>query len=375
MSTSMLRICFPLLLVLAAPAQTWIGAPPRLDRVPGNAGLSMPGRWAQGALQVLFLESALPAELTGKRLHGLRLRRASFLGERAWGARVVTTQVGLGHGPLTSGTGELGDDLARNRPADFTLVAGPLVVSMPATPAPGPGTATAGVLWQLPFAQPFTFQGPRLFVEFVNSASAQDISGDHWSEGLFLAAERDDGVVLYAGNGGCGAALPLPMALEPAADVPPGFGRTFELKLRGGPVSQPAFVLLSAEPESGDLLPGLAFGAELSGFGAPGCHLWAAPSLVFPLTTGRAGELATSLVFPDLPAEYGRRIGVQVLARDPAANALGLVTSNGLVLAMNRFGIGAGIGSVLAPGPITATTRAPWPRVVGLAPVLFFDAR
>ena len=62
--------------------------------------------------------------------------------------------------------------------------------------------------------------------------------------------------------------------------------------------------------------------------GAPGCWLRSSLELVAPLP-GTVAVRALPLVVPADPQLLGLEVHAQALAADPAANALGLVVSNG----------------------------------------------
>jgi hypothetical protein len=361
-------------LALAAPllAQSWSEVPPAFANLPGNAGISLPARWSQGTLQVLWDDRALPAAMAGKQLAGLRMRRASFAGEGAWAARTIRARVSLANAPDTTVPGALQQDLAANRPAGLAVAAGPTTLSLPATAAPGPGTAFGPVLVQLPFAQPFAFRGPYLFLEWENADAALDVSADHWVEAFWMKDETNLGLAVVVGNAGCGSIGPLPMRLAPADDAPPGFGRTVRFAATRVAPRAATLALAGVDPETRTPPFGLPFGASLAALGAAGCHLWTGAELLVAGTAGPFGDLPVDLAFPDVPQLYGQRVGVQVVAVDPAANALGLAFSNGVVLMMNHTPFGQAAATVLAPGTLA---RSPWSRFAGMAPVVAFDLR
>lgn len=76
------------------------------------------------------------------------------------------------------------------------------------------------------------------------------------------------------------------------------------------------------------LAPGLQL--DLGFLGAPGCALFQNPDLV-QTVFGAGGIASSSLAIPNSPTSIGAEIRTQGLSLDPAANALGLTTSNGLV--------------------------------------------
>ncbi len=76
------------------------------------------------------------------------------------------------------------------------------------------------------------------------------------------------------------------------------------------------------------LAPGLL--VDLGVLGAPGCSLFQSPD-VLSAVIGSSGVASYSLSVPYLPSLVGLQIRAQGVSLDPAANALGLTTSNGLV--------------------------------------------
>lgn len=83
---------------------------------------------------------------------------------------------------------------------------------------------------------------------------------------------------------------------------------------------------------SGTTWLGATLPLDLGPFGGGGCELTAAPDVVTTAFSGATGQYAVDVVFPSDPAMLGQRSTTQFLVFDPAANALGLVTSNAFEL-------------------------------------------
>lgn len=69
---------------------------------------------------------------------------------------------------------------------------------------------------------------------------------------------------------------------------------------------------------------------DLAALGAPGNTLWVDPAIVVPLSwsTGFGSRATVPLPLPNLPSLVGVTLWHQTAVLDPAANALGIVTSN-----------------------------------------------
>ena len=150
--------------------------------------------------------------------------------------------------------------------------------------------------------------------------------------------------------------------------MPPRSGETAQLALTGAPPLSPAWVLTGLDPQ-GRAVSGsyLGFGAGLAAFGAPGCFQWTPVDVQLSRTTSLLGTVAVSLPYPSGLWSAGQRIGVQVMVLDPAASAVGVGVSNGVMLVMDRVGVGPQCATVFAPG---AQTMSPWAPWRGLLPVL-----
>lgn len=350
---------------VALPAQDYT-IPRQLDGVPGNAAISMPVRWSKGVMQVIW-DQSLIAELKGRTLRRIRLRRPSFIAEPDYPALQRRVVVRLG---MTSKlAAEMTSDLADNRPPSLTVVAGPAVVSLPALPAHGPGDAVAGTLVDLTFDQPFTVADTgNLFLEWENLDSSLSISPDHWIDAVRVPATG--GLALEVGNGGCSSdPVLMPMALTWVAGAPPASGVETNLHLRGGPPGAPALIVLGLDPQNRQPPWDFGFGSDLGAVLAPGCYQWTGLDLSFAQVLNPLGALSIELPFPSGVDLAGQRVGIQVLAADPQANPPGLALSNGILLIMDDVGFRLECATVLA---LDANSQSPFLPFKGLAPIVTF---
>jgi hypothetical protein len=373
-----LRSALSLLLAqLALPAQatTWVSLPPGYEKFPGNGAFSLPARWSQGTMQVIFDHPLLPQSLLGQTLKRVRVRRPAFVGEPPYPVRNLTFKLSVGIPGKPAAF--LETDLAKNRPATppATVVAGPIAYSIPATQPHGKGDAVAADLVDLPFTTPFlypaTSQG--LYVEWETGSPALDIGSTHWVDAVYSFANNDRGAVFTTGNGGCGSsAAPLPMQLLPADSAAPALGTATRLTLRYARKSSEVWVLtgpLDTESVIPPFTGGVPFGASLAPAGAPGCHLWTGllgASLRY--TTDAFGQLDFQMTIPNDPLLKGQRLHLQAFCLDPTLNALRLAASNGLTLVPDELGLKGFLGTVVCLG--SGCTASQWPAWINTAPVL-----
>jgi hypothetical protein len=349
----------------SAWAQTFASIPAAMERVPGNAGVSMPVRWSQGVMQVVVERRLWPAALVGPQITRLRLRRASFLDEGAYGPRRVRLRAAAG--PTTQAASQLGVNLAANRPTGATEILALRDYDVPATPRPGRGAAVGVDLLDLQLDVPFQLSGTAMFFEWQTAGATFDVSPDHWIDMVSLPG-ADEGVSVPLGNGGCGNhSSGFPMVLE-QVDGAPGFGRSVRYVVRNALPLAATVLIASIEPE---LRPpfGLGFGYDM-GSAAPGCFLWAMGDFWVAGVTGAGGDVALTMPYPDLAWARGRRVGAQALSLDPPASIFSLSFSNGVLSTMNTTGIGRGAGTVLAFG--ASPVDSPWLPFIGSLPVVLF---
>ena len=112
------------------------------------------------------------------------------------------------------------------------------------------------------------------------------------------------------------------VALDAQNNSLPRVGRTFELHVGNLPFTGPAFLFLGFSDQSYGPTP-LPF--VLDGLGAPGCSILASGDALM-LLSNVLGNAAWTLPIPNVG---GTVFFTQAFALDPAANALGLTSSNG----------------------------------------------
>lgn len=365
------QLILTLLPVTPLVGQGWFSVPPRHEGVPGNSGVSMPGRWASGTMQVLLQRDILPSDLTTTPLLGLRLRRAAFPDEPSWPARSVDIEVRLASSALP--TSRIAGHLPTNRQAHtLTVVVPRATVNLPPTTPLGVRDTVGPLLLDLPFTAPFTFAGPNLYVEWENFAATQNVSPYHWTDAVDVTG-GDVGFTVPLGAYGCGGRSARPMLLEPVPiEAAMALGTAYPLLLRNTKPSAPGFVALRLDPERNPPL-GLPMGSDLAAFGMPGCPIWAGSTGFvegsFPAVADVNGNLRVAVTVPDLPALRGSRLGMQAFALDRAHNSLGVTSSNGLLARPNFAGVFNHAVTVLDP---TAGPFSPWLPFVGYTPVFLF---
>ncbi len=366
-TAALLAVAF---LTSLAPAQiTGTATVPAIARdLPGNAAIAMPARWKQGVMQVLIEASLLPPELHGQSIRQIRLRRPAFLGEPAYPALTRTLKVSAAFTPLAAlnvvGT------LAPNRPTNLQVVAGPLAVTIPATPAGGPGTALGAPFVTIPLTAPLPVAPGNLFLEFETLDAPFGASPEHWVDAFWTNAGFDSGVAVTVGNGGC-PVRPVPLALRWNAASTPTVGVNANLELTGAPGQSLVWAIVGLDPQTRPVGGAfLGFGASLAPFGLAGCFQWTPADGVVTGFTTQAGTFPFSLPLPATVVVPGQRIGVQMAVLDATANALGIATSNGVVLVANTIGLGPRCNTVLTQG---TQATSPWPPYRGMMPVLLFD--
>lgn len=344
---------------IPAPAQGEVVLPEGFQERPGNAGLSMPARWSQGVLQVLFEARATPKALAGKSLNALVFRRCSLPDEPPYPALTRTVTVRL----TSTDWAALGQDVRANQPPGLTTVAGPVSLALPATQPHGPGAAHGGDLLVIPFAQPYVPTNAGLFVQATTSDPVAAVSPDHWADALYLPGGVDRSLVLALGRGGCGSgSAPLPMLLAATDATPPGNGGNLRARLSAAAADRPVWAFAQVE---GD--PRFPAGV---GPVVPACRVWAFAWLAAAGRTGATGTWALDLPLPANANLSGLRVVLQAFVSDPAMGAPGLATSNGLLFFLDRLGLQGSAQMVLAPG--ANPTLSPWPPWTWTVPILVF---
>jgi hypothetical protein len=215
----------------------------------------------------------------------------------------------MSNSPLTSQTAT--GTFATNHGADLRIVMAKRIVNFPAVPAPG--DLPAPFTYRMMLDTPFLYLGPgnSLCYEIV-------MTNNDWAGGITLNMDlaQNNLVKNQVFGGGCnGAALTgtytVPNLLQSVTGVP---ANTVAVLMVGN----------SNETYSGIPLP-----FDLAGVGGPGCRLFVAPILFLATVTNGNGAGSISLDVSGGPPDLVLQL--QVFALSPAANALGLVFTNGML--------------------------------------------
>jgi hypothetical protein len=366
MRTAILPLLF---LLTTAPAQGTAVTPPIGLDLPGNAALSMPARWTQGIMQVLIDHSLLPAALTNQSIHTIRLRRPAFIGEPAYPSLQRTMRVSAGFTTLLAA--QLTGNLAANRPASLQVVAGPGVVTLPATAANGPGDALGATLITIALTTPLPVTQDNLFLEFEALDPPFTASPDHWVDAFWTLNGVDTGLAATVGNGGCGSGAQAPV-LNWAGATAPQVGGSAALSLSHAPPQVMAWTLIGFAPQSRPTSAAyFGFGASLAAIGMTGCNQWTPIDGLVTGLTDPGGGNGFSITMPANVVPAGARIGFQMVVLEAGANPAGIAASNGVIVVPGSIGIGPHCTTVMAQG--SSPTQASWPPYQGLMPVLMLD--
>lgn len=357
----------------AAPAQTtWETIPAGFDVLPGNAAAAMPGRWNWGTMQVIF-EDSLFANLQGRAITRLRLRKPARGGEAAYAARTATFEVSLGpspNAPQNMSGNRFDQNDTRPNPTNpvLPIAFAQRAFSIPATPPLGVGDALGATMIDLPLDQPVTIPAnTHVLLEWRSIDTAFQVFGDGWVDAVWTRNGADTGLALPVGQHGCGGRGATPMRLEAAPGSEfPAFGQNSTVRLTGAVPEAPSAVLLGIDPVG--MSAPTTFGQTLSipPFVA-GCHFWTPFNFVIDSgSTTLSGGLSHTFDFPPTndPVLQGARLGVQVLVVEQSQ----VSASNGLVLWMDSVGV----GDKVAMGVWPEDTNQFWLPLTGLTPVVGF---
>jgi hypothetical protein len=378
---------------LAAPlsAQSLHATVPAVcAHLPGNAAVSMPLRWSQGAMQVLVNRVLLPGDIGGRSITALRLRRPALLDEPAYAA--MTTTLTITAGFTTNQSWQMSWDLAVNRAAvtdpatgsGLTTVFGPAAVSVAATAANGPGDALGAEFLVLTFATPLPVPTDALlgtaslFLEFAATGPTLGVDAGNWVDALLMQGGSTQGLAVSLGNHGCGAGTAMP-TLQWSGAGPPQRGVDAALRVTNAGANAPTIVLLGFAPETHavNATLGLGYylglGGALDALGAAGCYQWSPLDLYWLGSTDVGGAESVTFPLPAAATAVGQRLSVQVGVFNAAANPLGFLFTNGETLVLDDAGVGGQCSTVFVLGPVTPTTTSPWSTYYGLMPVLGID--
>lgn len=344
--------------------------------LPGNAALSMPLRWSQGVMQCCIGAQLLPPSLAGAQITGLRLRRPAFLAEPAYASVQRTITVRAAFTPLLPSA--LSTSRAGNTPAAAVVVAGPTQVAVAASANPTGSSPLGDEFLVLPFSTPLPVGAGSLFLEFETTDAPLQIS-EQWVDAVWNVDGVDHGYVATVGVDSC-TTLGAPLRLTWSASDGPLRGADARLRLQGAPASAPngpgalALSFIGVGPRTHALAPDFfGFGADLGALdpGLAGCRQWAPLDLTLAALTDASGGVTVQFPLPVAATTVGMQIGVQSAFLDLSRTGIvPLSLSNGVVLQLDRAGVGAQCSAVFFPG---AAATSPWPVELGLMPVLVIE--
>lgn len=255
----------------------------------------------------------------GAFLTGIRFRADRTVGPQA-AATVPNVTVAIG--PTSVAVGAMSSTYANNVSVPTTMVfQGTL--NLPAQGADHFGPRSFDV--DVPFNQTFLYvagQG-NLLIDIVgnnqpcfglcNPVYWLDVAGvGGTTSSLGLAGVMANGDVPFASVLANGGTDPLQLTI----------GNTFEFVTTLAWSAPPAVSVFATTPLAGPV--------DLTPLGAPGNTLWVDPAVMVPLSwsTGFGSRAVVPLTVPSLPSLIGVSLWHQSAVLDPAANALGIVTSN-----------------------------------------------
>lgn len=176
-----------------------------------------------------------------------------------------------------------------------------------------------------PTAAPAFMQGEQGISGTYDAARERIVAFVHRGTWVFETAAKAEAAPYGVG---CAASTGVPAL---AATSRPWIGDACSGELTFVPLSGLAMLTLGwSDHNWGSAALPLSLAAQ----GAPGCLVWVEPSLWLPLPPGSSA--AWSLAVPNVAVLAGLQVFAQGVVFDPAANALGLATSNALRL---RLGI------------------------------------
>ncbi|MCA8941172.1 MAG: hypothetical protein KDB80_01315 [Planctomycetes bacterium] len=358
--------------VLAAvsPAQEWATIPSGFDRLPGNAAVSVPGRWTWGRLQVLY-DAALFTDLVGESITGLRIRRPAFFDEPAYVGSTMTFEISLGPSPRDPAnmSGNFNDQYDPASP--MQVVYAQQSYAIPPTPAPGQADVVGESLVDLTFDQPFVVPaGTSILLEWRTIDTSLTVLGDGWADCVWLPSGQDVGLARHAGQNGCGNHGAMRLDVAPGSEHP-ALGQTTNFRLEGAQHESSCHFAIGFEPVANT--PG-GFGVDVTVFPFAGlCQLWT-PLQFFlaPVQTDAAGAVDFGFEFPSSNTLQGIQVGMQafVVETDDQDLPTAIAASNGVVLLMDSIGLGDMAATALFPAD---DATAPWIPWVGLCPIIEFS--
>ncbi|MCA8975032.1 MAG: hypothetical protein KDC98_09940 [Planctomycetes bacterium] len=168
---------------------------------------------------------------------------------------------------------------------------------------------------------------------------------------MFSSAALAQGGSCLSYGAGCAGSAGIPMLLG----TRPAIGQVMNLDASGVPASSAfSFFQLGL---SNTMWASTPLPLSLAPFGAPGCDLLASGDLGVFLAPSTAGNAQLQIAMPNAPGFVGFRFYGQVFPLDPAANALGLIASNGACATVGAANGGGGaINAISNLTPVAGQT-------------------
>lgn len=364
-----MRRSWILCLVLGAsplvPAQGSAVVPGPYAGIRGNEAFALPLRLHEGLMQVHLENSgsvtAIPAAMLGQSLRSLTFRKPHEPDEPAYGTLSRTFSLRLLSCDLNLGVSPVVSDMLANRTAALatspaTALTGVISAqsfNIPATPAAAPDQAVGADLLTLPFASPFPFAGPDLFMELETWSLDTMPARDHWVDAVY-GVRGDPGVLTELGYGGCAVRTPssgLPMHLR-STGAPPRIGGQIDLELSNARSRRPSLLMIGEHHADLSRAPGSvqAWIQQATRLSLPGCKIWMEPLYENPGETDATGKQSISLTLPRGPiatTATGIPFTLQVAIYEEMSGFI--EWSNGLALIANTLGFSGHATTVISP--------------------------
>ncbi|MFT4843535.1 MAG: hypothetical protein ACI8UD_001439 [Planctomycetota bacterium] len=357
--------------------------PPAFESLPGNAGVAMPLRWSKGKLQVFIDPVMMPSLFVGETITGLRLRRSTLVDSPAFPAMTRTMEIRGGFQTFLAAnvTGGAAANALLSNPI---VLFGPALVTIPATPEPGPNTIVGDEFVQITFTQPLPVTAGTLFLQFETLDGPLVVAADNWVDAVQWDTGTDDGYVVTIGDGTCTTNIdPVTMeVIEPTelkytSSASPISGSTVNLEVTGAPPTSGTalglvVVWMGLDPTNQPSGP--TFVGYGGSFGAADpamvdCFQWAPFDFAWFGPTDATGKFATTLDISGL-AGVSYRLSLQAAWFDDSRPVIPLSFSNGLQLVCNSVGVEGNCNSFFFPGDLDTS---PWGPQIGLMPVILLD--
>ena len=328
-----MRIVFPAVLAVSVlgtglyvPAQGGSVLPAGYEKLPGNGAFSLPLRWHEGLMQVLLRSDkpggVVPQVMLGKSLKSMSVRRPSFFGEPAYGGLTRTFTVRLASTQIQISS--LARDMGANRTTveaatgatKLTAVVTAKQFNIPATAAAAYTDAVGKDLVTVPFATPYPFKGPDLFIDWETTSSNKVPDKNVWVDSLVFTFGGDFGVVLTLGQGGCSSVKPrsgLPMSLQ-GNGATPAANSTITLQLTNALPDAESVLFYGPNLflKSTGIRPYPTYRPARRG-----CHVWTDPFLYGTGRTDSQGRLDYKVTIPALTQKlFGKVFVFQALVED-----------------------------------------------------------